>query len=95
MSQEEVSMILDAQYEEYQERWNQIRFLCYVTAASSFGGSKVKSPKELMKFPWDEEEQLQLTPEQKKLNAEELVQVQYDLINSFHSTEKTPFKFNI
>jgi hypothetical protein len=82
MSEEEVGVLLEAQYEDYQDRWNQVRFISYVQAQTA--GAKFNTAQDLVRFPWDEEEQ--------KLTSEQLVQTQYDLISAFNNPNKTEYK---
>ena len=82
MSEKEVGVILEAQYEDYQDRWNQVRFISYVQAQTA--GAKFNCAQDLVRFPWDEEEQ--------KPTGEQLLQTQYDLISAFNNPNKTEYK---
>jgi hypothetical protein len=57
MSQDEVVAVMKARHDEYnivsREEWEQTRLQCFYSA-TAFGG-KIKQPKELFKFPWDDE----------------------------------------
>jgi hypothetical protein len=52
MCQEEVQAVLEAHYEEYQDRWNMARFTSFVQASSA--GAKLNKPEDMIKFSWDE-----------------------------------------
>jgi len=53
MSFIEVSAVLDALNENYQDTWEQTRFSAFIQALSN--GSKLKNSTEILKFPWDTE----------------------------------------
>jgi hypothetical protein len=82
MTASEVGAVMDALYEDYQDSWEQTRFISYVQAASA--GAKLQKPQDLVRFSWDAEEV--------KPTAEQLVQTQYDLINAMNKTNKAEFK---
>lgn len=82
MSQEEVKVLLEAQEEDYQDRWSQVRFISYIQAVTA--GAKFNSFQDLIRFPWDEEPI--------KMTGEQMIQTQYDLINAFNNPNKTEYK---
>jgi hypothetical protein len=51
MSYEEVNAVLEALNENYQDTWEQTRFLAYIQALSN--GAKLKSPIDVIKFSWE------------------------------------------
>lgn len=53
MSEIEMAAIIDAFTDEYKDSWEKTRWLGWVTAATMVG---TKSPTDLLKFKWDEEE---------------------------------------
>lgn len=48
---EEVNAVLNAINENYQDDWEQTRFLAYIQALSN--GAKLKSAQDIIKFSWD------------------------------------------
>jgi hypothetical protein len=52
MTAEQVLAVTERNYKEYQNGWEQTRWLAYINAASQ--GAKVKKPQDLIKFSWEE-----------------------------------------
>jgi hypothetical protein len=80
MTPEMVSAVLDGLQEQYENSWEQARFIAYVQAASA--GVKINKPSDLIKFSWETEEEIQ---------PKDLLALQYELIAISNSTEKTAF----
>lgn len=51
MTAEQVLVVTERQYKDYQNTWEQTRWLAYINAASQ--GAKIKKPQDLMKFSWE------------------------------------------
>lgn len=58
---------------DYQNQWEQTRFICFITAKSM--GAKFNSPAELMRFAWEKQEEKaeKYTPEQLAAMKEEAI----------------------
>lgn len=72
MDGREVDGLLINYNKEYQNKWEQVRWLGYINAALT--NDKIKKPEDLLKFKWDE-------IEEKIYSEEEIINIQYNLIN--------------
>ena len=73
MDGNEVDGLLKNYNKEYQNKWEQVRWLGYVTVAVT--NDKIKKPEDLLKFKWDKVEK------EKVYTQEEKIELQYKLIN--------------
>jgi hypothetical protein len=80
MSVTEVEAILEGTYEQYKERWELARFSAYIRALTA--GSKIKSPKELIKFEWDEKD------EEKVITKEEVEEARKTMLQWAEAIKK-------
>lgn len=64
MTNYEIEAVLSQYNKQYQERWEQVRWLGFINA--QVYGAKVKKPQDLIRFSWEHEEALidKPTPEQ-------------------------------
>lgn len=66
ISMYEAGLLIEAYNENYKEKWEMLRFLSFITAASN--GAKLNSPEDIIKFKWDDKVEV----ETKKLTPEEI-----------------------
>jgi hypothetical protein len=60
MSIDEANSILESSFENYKNIWEQVRFTAYIQASSM--GAKLKAPKDLIKFTWDTDSDIDILP---------------------------------
>lgn len=78
MSIFEVDALMMQYNRDYQNRWEQIRFISYITALSN--GQKLKTPKDLISFNWEEDTVIKTKPNKHQVD-EMLMSFQASLRN--------------
>lgn len=81
MSSFEVDALISEYNRDYQNKWEQTRFISYVSAASA--GAKLKSPKDLITFSWEDGYVVENT----KLTEEEIIAIKNKMIESINNYE--------
>lgn len=87
MSIKEVEVLLNNYNIDYQNEWNQTRFICYIN--SLLQGNKLKSPEDLIKFSWEKtlEDDLNVIAE----DPEVVKQRMLEMINNLNDENKVEF----
>lgn len=79
MCYEEVNAVLEAVNENYQDTWEQTRFISYIQALSN--GAKLKSAQDVIKFSWDADIVVE------EISAEELLARKQSMLDFIQSTK--------
>ncbi len=69
MDAAECNAIIDAYNENYKNGWEQTRYVAYIIAAVN--SDKIKSPKDLLLFSWEVEEQPEIITKEERLRREQ------------------------
>ncbi|MZQ50427.1 MAG: hypothetical protein GT598_15625 [Bacteroidales bacterium] len=69
MCSAECDAIIQGYNENYKNGWEQTRYIAYVIAATN--SDKIKSPKDLLSFTWEIEEEKEIITKEERLKREQ------------------------
>jgi len=79
MTIQEVEIVLGQYNKEYQDKWEQTRFIGFIVAISQ--GAKFKEPKDLLPFTWEKTEEAKPA----KISPEDLERMKASMMQSVNN----------